>query len=856
MSGAFLSVDKDKSEERFISRMTATCTYAAGEEVLPKNSLLYSCFTVLNEINNIRINGVRIDPAIKQGLYNRVFMKHRKVRIKDIRDFLFSEGVYSEGNDKLDGIDISLKSSLKPHIDFQPFFESGKLNMAQAEEIIARITATTDRKRLKNWLREHYAALDAADIAKISGFGYTDYGRLSKKLLNGISDIDVSTGEIVGGTIIEQLWNGSENLMELLSDRHSYSVQLEQDNREYYTQNPKNISDRLSEMYVPTAARRAVIRTIDIAAELKKLTGCSPKKIFVEMARDHTDDLKGKRTVSRKDKVRSFLNGLPETEELLKQLENKSEGELRGDKLFLYFMQLGRCMYSGEPIDIDTLATKSYDIDHIFPQSKIKDDSIDNRVLVKSELNGAKGDKYPVDGSIREKMRGFWDKLHKSGLISDKKFERLTRSTQFSDEELADFINRQLVETRQSTKAVAALLKELYPETEIVYVKAGIVSEFRQEYDLLKCRDINDLHHAKDAYLNIVMGQVYDTKFTRSPMNFIKERGGENRGYSMKLKSLLDHDISRGGVVAWKKDETLCAVKKQMARNNIRFVRYSFCKKESLFSQMPLRKGHGQVARKKNLDVEKYGGYQNPAVAYFILVKYIKGKKSVISLEPVELRFSAKLRTVEDYSAYCNEILGLPDAEVLLGGRKIKINALLEIDGFRVNVSSRSNDSVWFKGGMQLVLPQEHELYAKKIYSYCEKYSEAVKLKAEIPAVTKYDKLTAEQNIALYDLLLDKLENTAYHVLMDTPLKLLKDSRQLFTELPVEKQTVALSHIIELFRCNTSSGKDLTLLDGSKASGILKMSMALNAKRFSDIRIIDQSPTGLIERRSENLFEL
>ncbi len=66
-------VDKDKSEEEFIGRMTAKCTYIAGEDVLPKNSLLYCKFSVLNEINNIRINGTRLDTAVKQGIYNNVF---------------------------------------------------------------------------------------------------------------------------------------------------------------------------------------------------------------------------------------------------------------------------------------------------------------------------------------------------------------------------------------------------------------------------------------------------------------------------------------------------------------------------------------------------------------------------------------------------------------------------------------------------------------------------------------------------------------------------------------------------------------------------------------------------------------
>ena len=82
-----------------------------------------------------------------------------------------------------------------------------------------------------------------------------------------------------------------------------------------------------------------------------------------------------------------------------------------------------------------------------------------------------------------------------------KKYERLTRVTPLTDSELSDFIARQLVETGQSTKAVAELFKVMYPSTEVVYVKASTVSDFRHQYEMLKCRSVNDLHHAKDAYL-------------------------------------------------------------------------------------------------------------------------------------------------------------------------------------------------------------------------------------------------------------------------------------------------------------------------------------------------------------------
>ena len=37
---------------------------------------------------------------------------------------------------------------------------------------------------------------------------------------------------------------------------------------------------------------------------------------------------------------------------------------LRRDKLYLYYTQMGKCMYSGEPIDLERLDT-DYDIAHI-----------------------------------------------------------------------------------------------------------------------------------------------------------------------------------------------------------------------------------------------------------------------------------------------------------------------------------------------------------------------------------------------------------------------------------------------------------------------------------------------------------
>ncbi|NLU43363.1 MAG: type II CRISPR RNA-guided endonuclease Cas9, partial [Acholeplasmataceae bacterium] len=51
-------VNLEASAENFIRNMTNKCTYLVGEDVLPKNSLLYTEFMVRNEINNLKIDGM------------------------------------------------------------------------------------------------------------------------------------------------------------------------------------------------------------------------------------------------------------------------------------------------------------------------------------------------------------------------------------------------------------------------------------------------------------------------------------------------------------------------------------------------------------------------------------------------------------------------------------------------------------------------------------------------------------------------------------------------------------------------------------------------------------------------------
>lgn len=72
-------VDFEASEQAFINRMTNTCTYLPYADVLPKCSLLYQKFQVLNEINTLTVNGVRIPVEVKQQIFNELFKSRKYV---------------------------------------------------------------------------------------------------------------------------------------------------------------------------------------------------------------------------------------------------------------------------------------------------------------------------------------------------------------------------------------------------------------------------------------------------------------------------------------------------------------------------------------------------------------------------------------------------------------------------------------------------------------------------------------------------------------------------------------------------------------------------------------------------------
>ena len=494
----------------------------------------------------------------------------------------------------------------------------------------------------------------------------------------------------------------------------------------------------------------------------------------------------------------------------------------------------------------------------------MKDDSLlNNLVLVCSEINGAKSDSYPLDADIRRKMIPFWKTLKDRGLISDEKFFRLTRSTPFSEDEKWGFINRQLVETRQSTKVITELLKERYPDTGIVYVKAGLVSDFRHAFDLVKSRTVNDLHHGKDAYLNIVVGNVWHEHFTR---NWFMKHSDD---YNVKTEAVFGEKELKNmhGEQIWDGSRNISQVKNILKRNYLHLTNYTFCQHGGLFDQNPMPATAGLIPLKNGKPTEIYGGYRKAAATFFTfaLTEEIAKKKikKELTLVPVDLMIADKFLKDEvfalEYVKAFIDPTGKKEFSVKfpLGIKPIKIKTVFEVNNglrFILNGKSGGGSLLGIGIGSPLLLDSDWERYIKRLESFCEKKRKDPKF----VYVEKYDNFSCTENIQLYDLLTEKLRTGLFSKRPANPLECLEKGRDKFIALAPEKQAEILLGIVGCLGRSSGAGVDLSLLGGVAKAAVTTLSSKFSnwKKTFTTARIVNSDASGLHETKSINLLDL
>lgn len=679
-------VDTHASAEKFILRMIKKCTYLINEDSMPTNSILYSKFKVMNELKQIKIDGTRLSNDTQQFIIENLFKKEGKTITDSIfRKFLSFEikDILVDDNSVIKGYSDNKKfaNNMKSYYDFfgeNGIFENTNLKEEDAEEIIKWITIFEDKKLLIEKVKENYPQLSEEKLKQIKSKRYKGWSSLSKRLLTEKHYMDPKTN--TKKSIFDIMEETKKNFMQIISDKkYNFEKMINDIN------NPKKLKlsyELVENLAGSPAIKRGIYQSLKIVDEIIKIMKSTPSHISIEMAREEG---KKERTNDRKEIIKKLYDEIikdskedyKEYKKLKKELNNLDK--IDNNKYYLYFLQQGKCLYSGRKIEIDELLTDKYEIDHILPRTLIKDNSLDNLALVYREENQNKGGQLVLPQEIRKKMKTFWYILNNQRLLSNRKYNNLIRE-KFSDEDIEGFINRQIVETRQITKHVGNILENLYNEDDnkinIIYLKANLSHNYREKYKIYKFREINDYHHAHDAYLAAVLGvhkeklkEIKPNKLEEINKNLYRNKKYQSLTHGYVLNSLDPEfleglDIETGEIFKEEASEKLekiikltSLIERNLYRNDILISKKTEFKTGELFNQTISSKS-GKVPLKKGLDVNKYGGYTSINPSYGLMVKY-KNKQKLIGI-PIYIE---NTKSKEKLGIYIRKLLKLKENE-------------------------------------------------------------------------------------------------------------------------------------------------------------------------------------------------
>lgn len=705
-------INKEESAVEFVRRMQNKCTYLDGEYCLPKYSIVFSKYNCLSYLNKITVNGAPISKDLKNQLFNDLFFNRKQPTRNDIFEYLKTNygDALTTNKKELPDVTCNMSSYYQMALIFGKEYVDSHLDTI--EKIIQDITIFEDKKVLVTRLKNVYK-IDDEKIKQIKNITFKGYSNLSNKLLNGIKSIDKETGE-VHGTILNIMENTNLNFQEILySEKYKMMDFIDEENKKnnnsFVTEDLNSyIEDNVA---ISPAFRRAVIQSYTIIEEIEKIFGRPIDEYYVECTR--TNKAMKKKTKTRYEKVKELYSDCKKIckeydfKRLNSELENHKDS-LKSDILYLYFTQLGKCMYSLKDIDLDEVIDNKnmkYDIDHIYPQAIIKDDSISNRVLTLKTLNNTKSDNFLFETNVLNKdAYKFYDLLFEHKLISREKYRRLTQR-QISESELDGFVNRQLVSTNQSVTGLIKVLKEYHNvnPANIIYSKGENVSDFRKQFDLVKSRTANNYHHAHDAYLNVIVGGVLDKYYKSRGLNFFKDiERIRNEGYSINPIKIFAGNSKhpeinkivkdKFGNVIWNRDRDVAIINHNLyERFDITETHRTFNSNE-MYSKTTIKpNGQGTVpiqttTPRKNMD--KYGAIESPSYSRYVIVECTNKKGTEVILEPIPKFVCGNENNIEnDICNYLKKIYTKKNGKakydsILVKNYNIKSNCIIE-DGVR-----------------------------------------------------------------------------------------------------------------------------------------------------------------------------
>lgn len=843
-------IDTPKTRDRFFEKLTNSCTYLVSETVLPKTSLYYEKYLVLDRLNKMQVNGDYLSYSEKNDVLNFI-LSRKTTTIEQIRTY-FSKTRSTKAND----ISISNIKATDPFNAVSHAFYGKHLdlnnskNINLCEELIKFATIyADDKKELKKFVSSNFNLTDEF-IKEYLNTPTNKWGRLSKKFLCGGDQLEMYYVDDNGilHSILNILEETNENLQEILNnEKYGFNQKIADFNNTLTAD--KTTEEQIEDILdsTPALMRRSIIQTLAVVDDVIKAAGKAPQKIMMEVTRT---DGKKEETKSRYDQLKKQITNDKELtdkkkEEWLEVLENK-KNQLKGKHIYLYFMQMGINFYTGKIMDINDVINGKYDIDHIIPQSMIKDDSLDNMVLVSKDCNQkVKRDIYPICDEIRINMLDKWREYRARKIISEEKYNRLKRTKELNADEINAFINRQINVVNYSNIQIKRIFEIKYPETKIIFSKASFPSLLRKEYEIAKMRDLNDAHHAVDAYLNVVCGNILTTLYN-DILYMFKEKKEDHKNISFNMEKRLINYIDKNNLKD--KIKTSCLRHDALITFKPDYDSGKFYK-ETIFKKSG-EKDTGLISlhtKGPMSDTKKYGGYSQLSQSYIIAVEYKLKNKTVKKLCRVPTLYLKQYKN--DLNTIAKIMINDEKATDIKVLRKIYLNQKIKYNGCYYLICTSDDTRCKYKMAYQNYLDNNYLIYLNKCLKKIDELDDEQLSSKELTINKDGDKFLIDKNhnLEIFKAIKEQYNKTIY----DSTSYIVR-SREMkeedFNTLSLKKQIDTLNNMIKMLsRSNEQAKFDKSLNNDGTNYYRVSMNVINNEKVY----IVNESPSGLFKGKEE-----
>lgn len=502
--------------KELIEKMVGNCTFEDGEKRAPKASYSFEVFRLASDLSHLVF--IPRDASKRQAKRDNLEVRLPPEQISKVIDVAKSQKSLTYKK---------VRSTAGISEDYVPKDVRGKKKDGDEfgeENAFGGLKAYNDIRSALKDLPEDWTKIDNESalnqIAYILTTQKADEGirdelnllPISNKAKEAIVKIKPTNFKAFGHLSIKSLQKITPHILEGMT----YDKACEAAGYDF-----KKQSASLEQVTNPVV-KRAITQTLKVVRAIERKYG-KPYFIKVETARDLAKNFKDRKAIENENKENQARN-----QSIIQTLNENGIVTPTGQqviKVKLYREQQGKCLYSGNPIDFETMLRddNAYQVDHIVPFSRSNNDGIANKVLVFTEENQKKGDQTPFEyfGADEKRWKEFVARVESIYKTRDiKTSDKATNAINYKYNSYAmkkkqnlllqDYKNdswnvRALNDTRYITRFIQNYLRQNVDFAEgeekqrIIAPNGTTTAYLRKRWGLAKDRTEDVLHHAKDA---------------------------------------------------------------------------------------------------------------------------------------------------------------------------------------------------------------------------------------------------------------------------------------------------------------------------------------------------------------------